>query len=100
MRFDRLLVRTSDYRGRYRLPTDPPADPNEIVVTGNKASGKALLRLTIAEDRLAACSSLSYAAKGAPAYPRLPRAAALTLFPLRSPSAAETAAPLPVGHPP
>jgi hypothetical protein len=63
MRFDRLLVRTSDYRGRYRLPTDPPADPNEIVVTGNKASGKALLRLTIAEDRLAPCSSLSYAAR-------------------------------------
>jgi hypothetical protein len=63
MTIDRLLVRTSDYRGRYVLPTDPPADPNEIVVTGNKAGGKALLRLTISEDRLTACSSISYAAK-------------------------------------
>jgi hypothetical protein len=63
MIFDRLLIRTSDYRGGYLLPTDPPADPNEIVVTGNKARGKAHLRLTISEDRLSSCASISYAKK-------------------------------------
>lgn len=61
--FERLLIRTSDYRGGYVLPTDPPADPNEIVVTGNKAKGKAHLRLTISADRLSTCSSISYATK-------------------------------------
>jgi hypothetical protein len=60
MAFNQLLIRTSDYRGAYVLPTDPPEDPNEIVVTGSKAKGKALLRLTISSDRLQACSSISY----------------------------------------
>ena len=58
--FERLLIRTSDHRGGYRLPTDPPADPNEIVVTGKGARSKAHLRLTISEDRLSACSGLTY----------------------------------------
>lgn len=60
MMFDHLVIRTGDYRGNYVLPTDPAADPNEIVVTGSKGSGKAILRLTVGNDRLGTCSSISY----------------------------------------
>lgn len=57
----RFLVRTSDNRGGYRLPTDAPADPDEIVVTA-KAKDKqpTNLHLTLGMDRLGACGSITY----------------------------------------
>jgi hypothetical protein len=57
---DRALVRTSDNRGKYVLPSDPAADPNEIVVTGNVARGSAYLTVILGRDQLAGCSSLAY----------------------------------------
>ncbi|HEX8193820.1 MAG TPA: hypothetical protein VF552_13060 [Allosphingosinicella sp.] len=56
-----LLVRTGDHRGNFQLPPDAQQDPDEIVVTGNLARGRARLFLTVGLDRLSACSSLTYA---------------------------------------
>jgi hypothetical protein len=58
--FDRALVRGSDWRGRNALPTDPPADPSEIVVTGDKGKTKAVYNALLGRDLLARCSSISY----------------------------------------
>jgi len=60
---DHLLIRTSDYRGGHLLPADQPApnaDPSEIVVTGARGGGRAAYRLTFGQDRLSACSSITY----------------------------------------
>ena len=58
-----LHVRTGDHRGNFQLPPDAAAsqDPDEIVVTGNVARGRARLYMTVGLDRLSACSSLTYA---------------------------------------
>ena len=58
--FDHLLVRTRDFRGDYQLPTDASEDPDEIVVTGERARQRARLYATVGLDRLSACSSLVY----------------------------------------
>ena len=57
-----FLVRTADNRGNYHLPVDArPSDPSEVVVTGMFASNQApLMTLTIGQDRLASCSSMTF----------------------------------------
>ena len=55
-----VLVRTSDFRGRYQLPTEAQPDPNEVVVTGAGRRSRAQLIVALAEDRLEACSSITY----------------------------------------
>ena len=60
LRIPRALVRTSDLRGKYVLPTEAEVDPNEIVVTGNRATSKASLNAIIGADNLSGCSSISY----------------------------------------
>lgn len=57
---DRLLIRTSDYKGSYVLPSDQSADPDEIIVTGSRSKSPAAFRMTVGADRLASCSSLTY----------------------------------------
>lgn len=63
---NRLLIRTSDYRGNHLLPPDQAAaaqaeaDPSEIVVTGARSGGSPLYRLTLGRDHLSACSSITY----------------------------------------
>jgi hypothetical protein len=57
---DRFHVRTSDSRGNNLLPTDPAADPDEIVVTGERQRQKARYDLSLGTDWLSACSSLSW----------------------------------------
>jgi hypothetical protein len=60
LKLDSLLVRTGDFRGAFVLPTDPSADPDEIVVTGNVRRGKAVLTVLIGEDVGSRCASVSY----------------------------------------
>jgi hypothetical protein len=56
-----FLVRTGDDRGAYSLPTDPAADPDEIVVTGSrKSKQKARVALDLGVDRLGRCSRMIY----------------------------------------
>ena len=57
---DDALVRTSDLRGRYVLPSDAPADPDEIVVTGNAGRSRASLTVIVGRDHLSRCSSITY----------------------------------------
>jgi hypothetical protein len=57
---DQALVRASDWRGRNVLPTDPPADPSEIVVTGEGGKTKAIYNAILGQDLLSRCSSISY----------------------------------------
>ena len=57
---DRFLVRTRDHRGDFDLPSDEPADPEEIVVTGALEGQPPRLSLVLGQDQLAACSSLTY----------------------------------------
>jgi hypothetical protein len=57
---DRFHVRTSDSRGANVLPTDPAADPDEIVVTGDRQRQKARYDLSLGTNWLSACSSLSW----------------------------------------
>jgi hypothetical protein len=59
--FDRALVRGSDFRGRNALPTDPPADPSEIVVRGDAGKTRAVYNALLGQDLLSRCSSISYA---------------------------------------
>lgn len=54
------LVRTSDFVGHYALPSDPDADPGEIVVTGKGGGSHARLDIILGRDNLAACSSITY----------------------------------------
>lgn len=57
----RFFVRTGDHRGDYRLPSDPSADPSEVVVTGlTRSRQRPWLVLTVGMDRLSSCSSLRY----------------------------------------
>jgi|GEM_PF-429349 len=56
----RFLVRTSDYRGGYALPSDAVPDPDEIVVTAERAVQAPRLSLILGEDQFAACSSLRF----------------------------------------
>jgi hypothetical protein len=59
--FEQVLIRTTDYRGQHVLPTDEVAeDPSEIVVTGARRGSRPVYRLTFGQDRLAACSSITY----------------------------------------
>lgn len=58
---DRALVRASDFRGRNALPTDPPADPTEIVVTGEGGKTSAVYNAILGQDLLSRCSGISYA---------------------------------------
>jgi hypothetical protein len=60
MTLDQALVRASDWRGRNALPTDPPADPSEIVVTGDKGKTRAVYNAIIGQDLLSRCSSITY----------------------------------------
>jgi hypothetical protein len=55
-----VLVRTGDYRGGYALPAEAEADPDEIVVTAERATQAARLHLVLGADQFAACSSLRY----------------------------------------
>lgn len=55
----RFLVRTGDYRGGYALPSDVP-DPDEIVVTAERAVQAPRLNLILGEQQFAQCSSLAY----------------------------------------
>lgn len=57
---NKALVRASDFRGRNRLPTDPPADPSEIVVTAEGGRTKAIYNAILGQDLLSRCSSISY----------------------------------------
>lgn len=57
---DRFHVRTGDSRGNAVLPTDPAADPDEIVVTGDRKRQKARYDLSLGLDWLSACSSLAW----------------------------------------
>lgn len=59
-----LLVRTGDYRGAYALPADGDADPDEIVVTAERATQAARLNLVLGADLFAACSFLRYERAG------------------------------------
>jgi hypothetical protein len=52
-------VRISDSRGNASCPRCP-ADPDEIVVTGEKERQKARYDLSLGMDWLSACSSLSW----------------------------------------
>jgi hypothetical protein len=54
-----LMVRTQDHRGNARLPAEPNADPDEIVVTANVARQKPRYFLGLARDWLAPCSSMT-----------------------------------------
>ena len=60
LRLDGLLVRTADFRGAFVLPSDPSADPDEIVVTGNVRRGRARLTVTIGNDVAGRCASVTY----------------------------------------
>jgi hypothetical protein len=57
---NRFLVRISDSRGNAVLPTDASADPDEIVVTGQRQKQKARYDMSLGLDWLSACSSLSW----------------------------------------
>ena len=57
---DQFLVRTSDNRGGPPLPTDAPADPDEIVVTAKTKEKQPRNLLTLGMDRLSACNSITY----------------------------------------
>lgn len=63
LELQRVLVRTSDFRGNYRLPNDPAADPSEIVVTGKRKGQRALLVMTLARDVLSRCSLIRFTRK-------------------------------------
>ncbi|HEV2816065.1 MAG TPA: hypothetical protein VGW40_02425 [Allosphingosinicella sp.] len=56
----RFLVRTGDYRGGYALPRDSDLDPDEIVVTAERAVQAARLNLILGQDQFGACSSLRF----------------------------------------
>jgi len=57
LRFSAFLVRTGDDRGALDLPSEPDADPEEIVV--NAASRhRALFALTLGLDRMRQCSAM------------------------------------------
>lgn len=58
---NQALVRASDWRGRNALPTDPPADGSEIVVTGEAGKTRAIYNAILGQDLLSRCSSISYA---------------------------------------
>jgi hypothetical protein len=57
---DRFHVRTSDNRGSASLPPDSEADPDEIVVTGERERQRARHDVSVGLDWLAACSRLSW----------------------------------------
>ena len=57
---DSFMVRTADYRGRFQLPPDEEPDPDEIVVRGKTKSGDARLMLTLGQDVLGDCSSITH----------------------------------------
>jgi hypothetical protein len=60
---DQMLVRTSDYRGKYVLPSstiDASEDASQIVVTGKRAKSRAALNAIIGNDYLSRCSSITY----------------------------------------
>lgn len=58
----KFLVRTADYRGNFQLPPEEQddADEDEIVVTGKTSKGRARLWLTLGQETLERCSSLSH----------------------------------------
>jgi hypothetical protein len=60
LNIDRVLVRTSDFKGNHSLPADPEADPNEIVVTGRGKATRSRLGLIVGQDYLSRCSSITY----------------------------------------
>lgn len=55
-----FLVRTSDNLGNRSLPSEPSADPREIVVTGARTRQKAVYMLTLGLDALRSCSRMVY----------------------------------------
>jgi hypothetical protein len=60
LRIREFLVRTADFGGGYALPADSDSDPDEIVVTAERALQQARLGLVLGADQFAACSSLRY----------------------------------------
>jgi hypothetical protein len=52
-----LRVRTGDNRGNLSLPSEPDADPDEVVVTGASRQRAAFV-VHVGVDRLSLCSSL------------------------------------------
>lgn len=61
-RFDRLLVRISDFAGDEKLPTDP-ARPGEVVVARHLPRQHAWPAVTIGNDRLSRCAEIVYQAE-------------------------------------
>lgn len=55
-----FLVRTSDNLGNRNLPSEPSADPREIIVTGTRNRQNALYMLTLGLDALRGCSRIVY----------------------------------------
>jgi hypothetical protein len=55
-----FLVRHSDHRGDYALPSDVSTDPDEIIVTGYKDKQPARFTLTLGRDALSTCSRITY----------------------------------------
>jgi hypothetical protein len=60
-RFDRLLVRISDFGGDARLPADP-VDPADVVVTRHLDRQRAWPSVTLGADRLSRCAEIVYTA--------------------------------------
>lgn len=56
-----FLVRTSDHRGSLRLPSDAPADPDEILITASSSSRQPeRLQLILGRSQFSSCLSLVY----------------------------------------
>ena len=55
-----FLVRTSDHRGSALLPSDPSADPDEIVVTASIERQRARFLVSLGLDWLGRCSSMTW----------------------------------------
>ena len=62
LRLRHFLIRTADNRGNLDLPPEPDADPDEIVVTGERGGRRQRARfdVTLGLDRLADCSRLTW----------------------------------------
>ena len=58
-RFERLLVRTADFAGKYAFPADPD-EPDDIVVRKKTRQQDAWPVILIGRDRLDACSEARY----------------------------------------
>jgi hypothetical protein len=60
-RFDRLLLRISDFAGDGTLPADP-VDPGDVIVARHLERQRAWPAVTLGQDRLSRCAEIVYAA--------------------------------------